>query len=527
MFYIFKITIDILQASQLLGYTIDSHGVYEILDSFVDSSDYLTRITEDFSSALNTMIDQNEISYIDRNTIRSKEQSKKAIIVKNDRIFIEQDTFSEIIQRMTLSSDAVQILKALDACDFLIHTNGLQDPLQILDATGKKILLRTYCFTISILSESLQKRISFPSNDEYADYILSSDDVPSDEFLPIIQCGSGAIAGKIIRKEKESNNHMLITGFSGYGNTYALCHLAMRLKHLGHKVIAFDSTGSFSKERIMKHLPQSIVDANFVFRNIEDDGLPVDVFYTSESEMKNRIERITGLLSAGAANVTSSQMASLSSVLIKIKDEQITPESILSELSQTHASKIIKRRYEALLQALAQYTSADLPQSWNDFLGKSEIIIVSVPTLYAQERNALVDILLASLFNYQKQNSNQPLDLLIDELQNENTTEQSPLDQIIAVGRNHAMSIIAATQHFKLNQRLKTMIGNIDTKLFFRPTSNSEDTVIQYLNHRKLSRDYLMKMERGDCILEGNLYNKSRNTNQHAVIIGHFLDYTE
>ena len=87
------------------------------------------------------------------------------------------------------------------------------------------------------------------------------------------------------------------------------------------------------------------------------------------------------------------------------------------------------------------------------------------------------------------------------------------------------MSVIAATQHYKLSGRLKNIVGNIDTKIFLKPTSDSETVVLKYLNLSTLKPAYLQGMQRGDCIISAKLYDQTINKNRYGVVLGRILDF--
>lgn len=87
------------------------------------------------------------------------------------------------------------------------------------------------------------------------------------------------------------------------------------------------------------------------------------------------------------------------------------------------------------------------------------------------------------------------------------------------------MSVIAATQHYKLSGRMKAIVGNIDTKIFLKPTSNSETAVLKYLNTPRLKSEYLQGMQRGDCIISAKLYDQTIDMNRYGVVLGRILDF--
>ena len=155
------------------------------------------------------------------------------------------------------------------------------------------------------------------------------------------------------------------------------------------------------------------------------------------------------------------------------------------------------------------------------------IIIFSAPKAYSPCRTPFVDIPLASLYNHQISHPDRPLDILIDEIQKENLTFNSPIEQIIAVGRNHRISVIAATQHFKVTKKLKEIIGNIQTKIFLLPATDSITSVLRYLDHPKITPEYLKSMKRGECIIDTTFYSSKSKENEHAVLFGNIANLSK
>lgn len=459
--------------------------------------------------------------------IRSSSRLNNTIIINKDRLFLEQSVIDTLIKpALKITKHHSVLFKALDTAGYLYKTNGYQCPLEIMDKSGNSQLLRTYCFESKILSNANYKAIFAPLNQENESFLMDCRECIPEYFLPLAATTDGKVAGRILRKEDEENNHILITGVGGYGKSYALCRIASHLAELGHKVIAFDSTGSFTRARLEKMFSEDYINNHISFHNIATDKLPIDVFNINNDQMY--IDTIAGILVAGTKDLPTLQLDKLKALLLELKYEEsvITAHSIGSKLKRTQSVKPLRNHIASLLDAIDTFSSGILFHSWKEFFDKhNNFIIISAPVVFSTDRNPLFDVLLASLFNYQQNSIEQPVDFLVDELQKENLSSDSPLEQIIAVGRNYRISVIAATQHYKLSGRLKTIIGNIDTKIFLKPTTDSEAAVLKFLDIPSLKPEYLKGMNRGDCIISGKLYDQTLDSNRHGVVLGSILDY--
>ena len=127
------------------------------------------------------------------------------------------------------------------------------------------------------------------------------------------------VIGRVLRKEDEENNHILITGLGGYGKTYALCRIAAHLAAIGHKVIAFDSTGSFSQSKIDKMFTADYVKEHISFHDISNDKLPIDIFHLSDDDMD--VDILADILAAGTKDLPSLQLEKLKGLLRKVKEK--------------------------------------------------------------------------------------------------------------------------------------------------------------------------------------------------------------
>ena len=134
-------------------------------------------------------------------------------------------------------------------------------------------------------------------------------------------------------------------------------------------------------------------------------------------------------------------------------------------------------------------------------------------------------MMMATLYNYQCDNPQIPLDVFIDELQNQNFSKTSPIRKVMKEGRRFHISFFGATQdYYPRNTELGSVMGKAGTQIFLRPTPNSENVVASELRYRKADMLRFDSMQRGDIIVKGNLYSKESGCNIPTTLSGHVDD---
>lgn len=146
--------------------------------------------------------------------------------------------------------------------------------------------------------------------------------------------------------------------------------------------------------------------------------------------------------------------------------------------------------------------------------------------MFTEKGSQIIDMMLATLYNYRCENCSVPLDVFIDEIQNQNFSKISPIHRIMKKGRKRHMSFLGVTQdYYPRNTELGKVMSKADTQIILKPTSNSESVVASELRFNKADMSRFDSMQRGDCIVKGSLYNKEQGRNIPTIISGHVDDY--
>lgn len=157
------------------------------------------------------------------------------------------------------------------------------------------------------------------------------------------------------------------------------------------------------------------------------------------------------------------------------------------------------------------------------FRNTGNIIVIHTDSVYTECGNQLIDMMLVTLFNYQRENNTTPLDIFMDEIQNQNFSKISPICKIMKEGRK--IHFGATQDYYARNTELGSVMGKAGTEIFLRPTPNSEGIAAAELRFNKADMARFNSMGRGDIIVKGSLYNKEQDRNISVILCGHVDDY--
>ncbi len=385
---------------------------------------------------------------------------------------------------------------------------------------------------------------------------------------------------------EEENSHSYITGQSGWGKTYLLCQLLAKCFKLGHRVVVFDSSDSFTYEALCRNLSKRFVDSYVTIHDLDKNGIPVDLFrIVRNASLPTKKKQLLGILQAAIGELSPPQSNAMCTVLSKViteldSNDRITCDSVINKLNgidkefftpetmkdylepllneleacdyelsalnecDRHNCKTILRRLngggkndgeatlnsllnriELLFENIEECGMTD--NSWGDLVSNSNsILVIRTDSAYTESVNQLVDMLLATLYNYQHDNPQVALDVFIDEIQNQNFSKTGPIRKVMKEGRKSHMSFYGATQdYYPRNTDLGSVMGKAGTQIFLCPTPNSTNVVAAELRFSKAEIERFDSMMRGDIIVKALLFDKKLGRNVPATLSGHVDDY--
>lgn len=522
---------DFHQHSLLSDYELNEqlNAIFQASHSAVSADQIMI---QDFASVLCKKIRTGEIAALQKQQRVQIDPERDILLIDGDDFYIRGELIDGVLRSTQTVHMRNSLLAALRQCNLMHTTDGNTKPIQVYDLNGKSQRLYWYCMDASILDADVLHLIR---NLDSEPFWLAPDEVPERDFVPLLRDESGRVAGRIIRQQDAENSHTYVTGQSGAGKTYADCQLMAKMLSLGHHVIVLDNSDSTTYEAMCRNLSKKYVDENVAFIDIDADGIPVDLFRIDRNAAKPTQKKVLrGILTAGVGELSAPQRNRLSSVLSDMldlidKSEPIRPCDILAMLQEDGATyESLRGRLEPLLEDIDALGMA--AQSWGEVFQQNtgKIIVIRTASGSAEHSDQLIDMMLASLFNYQKENHGVPLDIFIDELQNQNLSTDSPIYQILKEGRKDGIAFVGATQDFyPSNTELGKIMGKADTQIILRPTPNSANAVAANLRFKKGDAARFDTMQRGDAIIKTCFYSKAEKRNIPATLSGRLVSFIE
>ena len=491
-------------------------------------------IENDFSSVLSERIRSKTLIPFPKHRNMRFENNGGSFILDGDRMLIPSEIIRELLHNMKTTNSLDSLMNALKCTDSLNYTDGNTHPTEIHDSNGKHLRLYLYDVSTQILDSDVLYTLQ---NLEADDFLFSNKEKTQKEFMGIVNDGRGNTAGKKICYTDEENGHFYITGQSGFGKTYLLCQLIAKCHNLGHKVIIFDSSDSFTHDALVKNLSTNYVDLYVNIYDMDKEQIPVNLFDIDRfTKLPIQKKQLLGILQAGVSELSPTQLNTLRSIISDVisstdKYESISHHSIISEINNRLNDNpdatitSLFNRFEPLFEDIDGCGMAN--RTWLELFRISrKINIIHTDSSATESGNQLFDMMLATLLKYQSENPQIPLDIFIDEIQNQNLSKVSPICKIMKEGRKKHISFFGATQDFyPSNTELGSVMGKAGTQIFLRPTPNSKNAVAAELGYKKNDLSRFDIMDRGDIIVKGNLYSKRYRRNIPTILSGHVDDY--
>lgn len=221
-------------------------------ESAEESINAQMQIINEFSAAVNTMMRDEAITLVTDAKNTPFLQGESMVLIKSNTICLEEKTLEElIIPRMKSTSRIDTILDAIKGYGMLVATNKNRRPLNVYDTNGIGSSIPFFSIKTEILDlDNLQMIEQLP----FEEYFFKPEQIDDKAFLPLLVSFDGRLAG--IRFDRYADNHMFITGQSGYGKTTLLARIIASRAYMGHRVVVFDCSGAFSDEEQAKLFPR-------------------------------------------------------------------------------------------------------------------------------------------------------------------------------------------------------------------------------------------------------------------------------
>lgn len=322
---------------------------------------------------------------------------------------------------------------------------------------------------------------------------------------------------------KLANRHILITGGSGQGKTYAIETFLSELAKQGISSVIFDYTDGFLMEHLEKPFKEQLGD-RIDERIAIASGIPVNPFKLREIKIGGQLipERSTqaaGRLSAIMKHVygfgdqqASAIYSACKAGIDKYKDKMDFNK--LRDLLKAEGTQVAK----TVLSKTQQFFDMDLFDvhdgfDWHNITaGGGKVTIIQLTQLDREMQTVITEMLLWDAW-YSIQTlgeKNIPFVVVLDEAQNLSFAEGSPAQKILQEGRKFGWSAWFATQFLKgamTSDEISRLQQAAET-LYFKPSSEETASIAQMLSDQTHSQgdwiETLKKLQKGHCVVKAD-----------------------
>ena len=489
----------------------------------MDSQDYETgkdsAIISSFFKTLNSSVSAGILNIKELSREMKFEDNQNNAVIKDELMMMEENTLREVfLPQISTAQTVNSILSALSNEGYLVSTNGHRKPTTVYDVNGtpmpKKLIAFKYIDMVS--SETL----SYIENLRNKQYFSRETDV--ENFIPLIQNKFGQVAGQILIHQ--DNQHRCVTGKSGYGKTEFLKQLIPRLSMSGNCVVIFDSNKAFTEAEMLKSLSENFIREHITMYSVTDKGLPVNLLHTyAQDKPLVRRNMLCSIIGEAVHNPSQNQEITLKQMIKNIVQKSAEPSyiDILEEFysAEGNSEKSISEKLNPIFEQFIEDGSDTQTDDWFTFLDKcKDVVIISMDEINSEHGNQLTDMLLASLFYAQiHQDKYRQLSIFIDEIQNQNLSEHSIISKILKEGRKFSIDLNFATQYIS-GIKQSRILRQAGLYVNFRPDISSRNTLADMLGLKKSEVWKLDNMSKGDCFIQGTVFNFDTGSTEEAVI---------
>jgi len=286
-----------------------------------------------------------------------------------------------------------------------------------------------------------------------------------------------------------SNRHMLIFGSSGMGKTYTIQCLLCELGRCGQNSLIMDYTNGFMDSQLEPECRDVLSPVQHIVRR---QPLAINPF-------RQQVETIGGEPLPESASATAQRVSGVFAEVYSFGDQQKSAlyQAIKSGLEQAgdpgmeltdlipHLEQLVEEKGTqgqaagSVISKLRPFLDQnpfgkEEPSSWerlfNDSLHRCHVI--QLAGFMKDAARLITEFTLIDLYWFYRGlgRQGQPRVVVLDEVQNLDHREESPLAQLLREGRKFGFSLVLATQIMSnLNRDERDRLFLAGHKLFFRP----------------------------------------------------------
>lgn len=332
-----------------------------------------------------------------------------------------------------------------------------------------------------------------------------------------------------------ANRHMLIFGASGMGKTYAIQCILCEMAKLGQNSLIVDYTNGFLPDQLEETTRRILDPKQHVVRQ---SPLPINPFLPQTSNNG-------GILLSENENAVAKRIAGIFNAVYQIGDQQFSVlHRAIMEGVETYRTDM---SLDKMLQILDDYTDdkkikapaqslhskirpfvLDSPFAfgaesinWDSLFTDSTKFchIFQLAGMDMHSSRLITEFILWDLYGFlqSKGKKTDPKVIVLDEVQNLDHQDGSPLSKYLREGRKFGLSLMLATQTMSgMKKDERDRMFNADHKLFFKPadTELKAFAEIAAVTTRQRPDDWINKLsglKKGECYSVGPSLNLVTN----------------
>ncbi|NCB25559.1 MAG: ATP-binding protein [Bacteroidia bacterium] len=335
------------------------------------------------------------------------------------------------------------------------------------------------------------------------------------------------------------NRHLLVFGASGMGKTYAIQCLLCEMGEQNQNSLVMDYTNGFLPKQLEAETKE-ILDP--LQHYVQEKPLPITPFKLQSQEVDigriikeqsfSAAKRIAGTFKQVYETLGDQQYSCLIDAInevIEEKDEKATLEDLLQVLESyitdgVHSKNYVQSTLTKIKPFIGEkpFSSQDLGLDWEGIFNDDEhrCHVFQFAGMDSETARLVIEFTLWDLNSFARGtgSKNTPKVIVLDEAQNLDLTDQSPVSKFLTEGRKFGLSLILATQTM---QNLKgdklARLFQAAHKLFFRPAD------VELQDHARLlaqtvgdnKEDWLSRLtslKKGECYSVGPSLNEATGT---------------
>lgn len=328
-----------------------------------------------------------------------------------------------------------------------------------------------------------------------------------------------------------SNRHVLITGKSGQGKTYAIQGMLMEVVKQGVPVVIFDYTGGFVPSKIEEEVKQQL-DGKIHQHFVRKDKLQINPFKIQMMDMDgfsipedavDVSERIKDIL-VHVYNFGEQQGAAIYQACkngLKKYGKKMNFDYFRKELEEL-GTKEAKSVYNKIISFL-DYDIFDTEHEadWGDILYKDgQVTVFQLSFVQSKDMQiAITEMILWDMWYYSVKNGSEdkPFAVILDEAQNLSFGDKAPTTKILTEGRKFGWSGWFATQFLKgqLKPEEINRLQQAALRIYFKPADDEIQSMANSIDPGKKDINRWIKQlqnsQKGECVVIGDgVYGESQ-----------------